>query len=226
MWAEMTFRGGSGRRAVLISLAIGVSALGCRARLGGSSAQAASAGPDAGLVTDRCGALSGPLGAAFASVGDHPVPPGVRSSSQWHTDPDAPPFAPPPKDWRTPAGVTFRLVGAPRVERERIIIRGELTNASKTEQRIYVWEAGMGMFPPMLGGSGVARKPIDPARRFPEIYPATSLMVLPAGMHWVWEMAVILPCYTYTPGQAATVYWGFNSIDNAFHGELPVKLPK
>ncbi len=171
----------------------------------------------------RCVELAGPNG-GHVGVGDHPPPPGVRSSNQWTRDPGAPPFVPAPKGWRTPAGVTFRLAGAPRVERERVVIKGELVNATKAEQRLYLWEAGMGYFGAELVGSGIARRPLDQPR-LPEIYPATGLTILPAGVHWVFEIALYLPCYTHAPGQEAKVAWTFNLADGSSHGEVPIKLP-
>ena len=137
----------------------------------------------------------------------------------------APPFVPEPKDWRTPAGVTFRLVDAPRVERERVVIKAELVNATKTEQRLYLWEAGVGYFGADLVGNGIGRRQVENQQPFPEIIPATGLTILPAGAHWVFEIALILPCYTFTPGQEAKVSWYFNLADHASHGQVPIKLP-
>ena len=75
---------------------------------------------------------------------------------------------PSPKDWRTPAGVTFRLVGAPRVERERVVIKAELVNATKTEQRLYLWEAGVGYFGADLVGNGIGLgRPVENQPPFP-----------------------------------------------------------
>jgi hypothetical protein len=132
---------------------------------------------------------------------------------------------PEPKDWRTPAGVSFQLVGAPRVERERVVIKGELVNATKTEQRLYLWEAGVGYFGADLIGNGIGRRPIETQESFPGVLPATGLTVLPAAAHWVFELALILPCYTFTPGQEAKVHWYFNLIDNASQGLVSIKLP-
>jgi hypothetical protein len=205
----------------VIGLGAALAAAGCRA-----NAKPAAAGAASGDRSEagRCVALAGPRGGSVG-VGDHPPPPGLRSSTQWTRDPGAPPFVPEPKGWRTPAGVTFRLVGAPRVERERIVIKGELVNATKTEQRLYLWEAGMGYFGADLLGNGIARRPLGTRQQIPEIYPATGLVVFPAAAKWVFELALILPCYTYTPGQEAMLNWYFNLADNAAHGQLPVKLP-
>jgi hypothetical protein len=195
---------------------------------GRASALPAGGSPGGRSEAARCASLTGPSRASFTSAGlpAHPRPPGVRSSSQWSRDPGAPPFEPAPKGWRRPAGVSFQLLGAPRVEGERIILKGELVNASKTEQRVYLWEAGMGYFGAQLLGSGVARRPPENQPALPEIYPATGLTVLPAGVHWLFEIALILPCYTYTPGQSATVDWSFNLADQeGVRGQLPVKLP-
>ena len=205
----------------VIGLGAALVTTGCRGK-----AKAAPAGGTSGGRSDaaRCVALGGSR-TGSVGVGDHPPPPGLRSSNQWTRDPGAPPFVPEPKDWKTPAGVTFRLVGGPRAERERVVIKGELVNATKTEQRLYLWEAGVGYFGADLVGNGIDRRPLENQPPFPGILPATGLTVLPAGAHWVFELALILPCYTFTPGQEAKVHWYFNLIDNASQGQVPITLP-
>jgi hypothetical protein len=215
----MMFLRAAARRMALASLAATLVTAGCRAKAapaGGASGGRAEAA--------RCLALAGPRGGSVG-VGDHPPPPGVRSSNQWTRDPGAPPFVPEPKGWKTPPGVTFKLAGAPRVERERVVIKGELVNATKTEQRVYLWEAGMGFFGADLVGNGIGRRPLENPQPFPEVYPATGLTVLPAGARWVFEIALILPCYTYTQGQEAMIHWYFNLADHSSQGQVPVKLP-
>lgn len=216
------------------ALAIAVLALGAGCRPRASETPRAESGVPAanravGTTTtgdgDRCAALALTPSAAYTTI-DVPPPPGLLHASRFDSGASrALAFVDPPAGWQMPAGVTFEIVGAPRVERERIVVRGTLANTTATPQRVYLWDAGLGLFPLALTGTGITRHPVDPQTQRPEVYPATSLYLLPAGAQWTFESAVILPCYTFKPGQSATVRWTLTSEDHHIDGAIEVKLP-
>jgi len=164
-----------------------------------------------------------------AAIGDRDPspPPGLQISTRFPGSgtPGAPPYVEMPKDWRVPPGVTFRIVGTPRVERGRITLRGQLANTTKTKQRLYLWEAGHGLFQLMLVGDGVAQRPVDARQQPPEVYPATAMYTIPAGARWRFESSIDLRSYAFPSGETATLYWEFNSADHMLRSEIAVKLP-
>jgi hypothetical protein len=60
-------------------------------------------------------------------------------------------------------GVEKRVIGRAGVEASLSVgvlaRKGELVNATKTEQRLYLWEAGMGFFGADIVGNGIGKRP-------------------------------------------------------------------
>jgi hypothetical protein len=75
-----------------------------------------------------------------------------------------------------------------------------------------------------LSGAGVTQRSLPPIGPR-EIYPAHSLLTLPPGGRIGFSTSVVLPCWSYTAGQKATLHYALQTSHPELTGSVDVTLP-
>jgi hypothetical protein len=131
--------------------------------------------------------------------------------------------------WDLPAGVTFALLGAPGVSGDRVVIRGELVNATEAPVDVFLSEAGVGYFSATLVGDDLVRRTFPPTPAAgpprPALFPEPHRFTLAPGVHWPIETSVTLLCWQLTRPTTVRAHWWLNVEGESLEGEVPVALP-
>lgn len=129
--------------------------------------------------------------------------------------------------WDLPAGVTFALLGAPGVSGDRVVLRGELVNATDAPVDVFLSEAGAGFFSATLVGDELVRRslPPGPPGGPPALFPEPHRFTLAPGVHWPIETSVTLLCWELTRPSTVRMHWWLNVHGESLEGEVPVALP-
>lgn len=129
--------------------------------------------------------------------------------------------------WSAPQGVTFTLTGAPRVEAQRVVLRGELRNDTAAPQTVMLTEGGGGFFYATIARQESSRRvvaaPTEGAPP-PVALPEPHAWTLAPGARWSFETAVLLGCWELPPQSRVSVHWWFGLTNANVQGELAVQL--